>query len=225
MLDTNYSYSKLLLEHCSRHDIRFIYASSAAVYGVQNRFAEEDGFERPVNLYGWSKSLFDAYLRRQLAATPCRAAGLRYFNVYGPREAHKDDMASVVWHFNRQLLEQGVVRLFKGSGGYGDGEQRRDFVYVDDVVEVNLWLREQPRANGIFNVGTGHSRSFNDVARAVIDWHGRGEIEYIDFPARLAEVYQSFTEADTAALQQAGYPHPFRSLETGVAAYLDWLNA
>ena len=133
-------------------------------------------------------------------------------------------MASVVSHFNRQLLEDGQVRLFKGSGGYADGEQRRDFIHVDDVVRVNLWLFSQPDVSGIFNVGTGHSRSFNEVAAAVIAWHGRGRIRYIDFPEALREGYQSYTQADITALRRAGYDAGFLSLEEGVGRYLDWLN-
>lgn len=225
MMDNNYRYSKLLLEYCGRYDIRFIYASSAAVYGVQSQFIEDGGYELPVNVYGYSKSLFDHYLRVRQTESPFRAAGLRYFNVFGPYEGHKGSMASVIYHFNRQLIEEGRVNLFKGSGGYGDGEQRRDFVHVDDVVDVNLWLMEKRDVSGIFNLGTGRSRSFNEVAAAVIDWHGRGEIRYIEFPAELAGAYQSFTEADITSLQKAGCRHEFRSLELGVREYLDWLNA
>ncbi|MEX2525120.1 MAG: ADP-glyceromanno-heptose 6-epimerase [Gammaproteobacteria bacterium] len=225
MMDNNYRYSKQLLEYCGRYDIRFIYASSAAVYGVQTVFEEEGGHELPINVYGYSKSLFDHYLRVRQAESPFRAAGLRYFNVYGPREGHKGSMASVMHHFNRQLLEEGRVNLFRGSGGYADGEQRRDFVHVDDVVEVNLWLMKEEQVTGIFNVGTGHSRSFNDVAAAAINWHGHGEIRYIEFPSHMEDVYQSFTEADITSLRKAGCRHEFRGLEEGVRQYLDWLNA
>ena len=224
MMENNYRYSKLILDYCLRHDVRLIYASSAAVYGIRGAFNEDAGNEAPVNVYGWSKSLFDHHARLRLAQTPGRVAGLRYFNVYGPGEAHKGGMASVVWHFNRQLADSGTVRLFRGSGGYADGEQRRDFVHVDDVVAVNLWLMDEPQTAGIYNVGTGRSRSFNDVAGAVIDWHGRGRIDYIDFPAGLEEAYQNFTEADIGKLRQSGCTLEFRSLENGDRVYLNRLN-
>jgi ADP-L-glycero-D-manno-heptose 6-epimerase len=225
MLETNYAYSRRLLEYCCARRLPFIYASSAAVYGTGDKFKEEGAHERPVNVYGYSKYLFDEYVRASMANGSCQVAGLRYFNVYGPGEAHKEAMASVVWHFNRQILEQGEVRLFRGSGGYSDGEQRRDFVHVDDVVQVNLWLLANTRRAGLFNVGTGRSRSFNDVANAVIAWHGRGRIRYIDFPASLRDSYQSFTQADITALREAGYDAGFLSVEEGVARYLDWLNS
>lgn len=225
MMDSNYAYSKLLLEYCCARRLPFIYASSAAVYGTSDDFSEDGGHERPVNVYGYSKHLFDEYVRTGLAGRASQVAGLRYFNVYGPGEGHKEAMASVVWHFNRQILEQGEVRLFSGSGGYADGEQRRDFVHVDDVVQVNLWLLSNPGCAGVFNVGTGQSRSFNDVANAVIAWHGRGSIRYIDFPESLRHSYQSFTQADITALRRSGYDAGFLSLEEGVARYLDWLNS
>jgi ADP-L-glycero-D-manno-heptose 6-epimerase len=134
-------------------------------------------------------------------------------------------MASVAFHFNAQLKESGVVRLFRGSGGFSDGEQRRDFVFVEDVVKVNLWLLQNPGVSGIFNVGTGTSRSFNEMAGCIIDWHGKGRIEYVDMPAGLPEAYQSFTEADLTALRSAGYSPQFTQIEQGVRRYLDWLNA
>jgi ADP-L-glycero-D-manno-heptose 6-epimerase len=152
-----------------------------------------------------------------------QVVGLRYFNVYGPREQHKGSMASVAWHFSKQVAEQGEVRLFEGSGGYGDGEQRRDFVYVDDVCAVNLWFLANPGVSGIFNVGTGRAQTFNEVANAVIDWHGRGRIRYIAFPDGLADAYQSFTEADLARLRGAGCDVTFRDVGSGVKAYLDRL--
>ncbi len=224
MMQVNYDYSKALLHYCLERGIAFIYASSASVYGDGTVFREQRQFERPLNVYGYSKFLFDQYVRRLLPRAGSQVVGLRYFNVYGPREQHKGSMASVAFHFNNQLLEQGKVRLFEGCDGYGDGEQRRDFVYVDDVVAVNLWLWAHPQVSGIFNLGTGRSQSFNDVARAVIDWHGRGAIEYIPFPEHLKGRYQSFTEADMNALRQAGYTAPFATVEEGVRRYLDWLN-
>jgi ADP-L-glycero-D-manno-heptose 6-epimerase len=224
MMRNNYTYSKTLLHHCLAHGIPFIYASSAAVYGGSGQFGEDAANELPLNVYGYSKLLFDQYVRRRLAAeAEARVVGLRYFNVYGPQEQHKGPMASVACHFNRQLTDDGEIRLFEGSGGFADGEQRRDFVYVDDVCAVNLWFLQHPEVSGVFNVGTGHSQSFNDVANAVIAWHGNGRIRYIPFPDQLAGAYQSFTEADLTRLRNVGCDVDFRRVEAGVRAYLDRL--
>ena len=225
MMARNFEYSKRLLAWCETRRVPFIYASSAAVYGASPSFAEHPANERPLNVYGYSKLLFDQYYRQRATSLTTQVAGLRYFNVYGPREQHKGAMASVAYHFNNQLVATGRVRLFEGSDGYGDGEQRRDFVYVDDVVAVNLWLLEHPSVSGVFNCGTGRAETFNAVAEAVIDWHGRGEIEYIPFPEHLVGAYQSFTEADLAALRGAGYDGAFRGVADGVRAYLDTLAA
>jgi ADP-L-glycero-D-manno-heptose 6-epimerase len=223
MMQNNYAYSKTLLHHCLAHGIPFIYASSAAVYGSSGRFSEDAANELPLNVYGYSKLLFDRYVQRLALGPDAQVVGLRYFNVYGPQEQHKGPMASVAWHFNRQLESDGEIRLFEGSGGFADGEQRRDFVYVDDVCAVNLWFLRHPEVCGVFNVGTGHSQSFNDVANAVIGWHGRGRIRYIPFPDQLAGAYQSFTEADLSRLRNAGCDVEFRNVEAGVRAYLDRL--
>lgn len=225
MMEYNYTYSKHLLHYCLDHVIPFIYASSAAVYGMSSSFKEDQNNEAPVNVYGYSKYLFDEYVRRITRNTKSQVIGLRYFNVYGPREQHKLDMASVAFHFNNQLVSTGHVKLFKGSGGYTEGEQRRDFIYINDVVNVNLWCMNNPQISGIFNTGTGTSRSFNDIAKAIIDWHGHGEIEYIEFPEQLKGSYQSFTEADINALRDVSYKNDFTSLESGIKQYLDWLNA
>lgn len=224
MMETNYRYSADLLEYCLAERVPLIYASSASVYGASTRFDENDpGVERPLNVYGYSKLLFDRLVRRRLPEAASQVAGLRYFNVYGPGEAHKGPMASIVHHLHAQMVEDGEVRLFEGSDGYADGEQRRDFVHVDDVVRVNLWLLDHPGVCGVFNLGTGRSASFNDVARAVIAWHGgRGdEIRYIAFPAELRARYQSFTEADIGALRAAGYDEEFLDVAAGVRACLD----
>jgi ADP-L-glycero-D-manno-heptose 6-epimerase len=225
MMSVNYEYSRHLLDYCHERGVPFIYASSAAVYGGGKIFREERGHEQPLNVYGYSKFLFDQHVRSRMGKLNCQVAGLRYFNVYGPREQHKGGMASVAFHFNRQMRESGKLRLFKGSDGYGDGEQRRDFIYVDDVVKVNLWLMKNSGVSGIFNVGTGRSQTFNDVAHAVQRHYGRGEIEYIPFPENLQGRYQSFTEADIAALRAAGYKEPFKTVEEGVALYLQRLNS
>ncbi len=225
MMENNYDYSKTLLHYCLDRGISYIYASSASVYGEGKVFSENLEHEKPLNVYGYSKFQFDQYVRRLLPSIQSQVVGLRYFNVYGPREQHKGSMASVAYHFNNQVKETGKVRLFEGCDGYADGEQRRDFVYVDDVVDVNLWLMENSHVSGIFNVGTGRSQSFNDVAKAVIAWHGKGEIEYIPFPENLKGRYQSFTQADIGNLRKAGYDKPFKTVEEGVRLYLDWLNA
>lgn len=216
MLDTNFAFSKLLFAWCQKRGVPLIYASSAAVYGSGGDFREDAADLRPLNVYGWSKLLFDQWLARQGGSRSARAVGLRYFNVYGPREAHKGRMASVVHHFDGQLRDTGTVRLFGASHGLGDGEHRRDFVFVGDVVAVNLWAFESDRADGVYNVGTGASRSFNDLARAVIATRGSGRIEYIPMPADLAAAYQAFTEADVSRLRRDGYAADFLSIEDGV---------
>ncbi|HLD17005.1 MAG TPA: ADP-glyceromanno-heptose 6-epimerase [Coxiellaceae bacterium] len=225
LMKNNYEYSKSLLYYCARENIPFIYASSAAVYGKTHQFSEQDPEQFPLNAYGYSKWQFDQYLLQHRPSFKNQIAGLRYFNVYGPQESHKDSMASVAFHFMNQLKENGVVRLFEGSEGYSNGEQLRDFIYVDDVVAVNLWLLENPGVSGIFNVGTGQARSFNDVARTLIKLHGSGRIEYIRFPEKLKGCYQSFTQADIQALRTAGFNRPFTSLETGLKNYYDWYHA
>jgi ADP-L-glycero-D-manno-heptose 6-epimerase len=225
MMENNYAYSRDLLHAAMERAVPFLYASSASVYGMGPEFREDPACERPLNVYAYSKFLFDQYVRRRLDAAPAQIVGLRYFNVYGPREQHKGAMASVAFHFHNQILENGRARLFEGSDGYGPGEQRRDFVYVGDTVAVKRWLLEHPEVRGIFNLGTGRAQSFNDVARAVIDWHGFGEIEYIPFPDHLKGRYQSFTQADMGALREAGYTAPFLDVREGVRRYLDWLSA
>ncbi len=224
MMRNNYEYSKQLLHYCLQHKLPFIYASSAAVYGGGTVFKEALEYEAPLNVYGYSKFLFDQYVRRILPNAKSQIVGLRYFNVYGPRENHKGSMASVAFHFNNQIPAEGVVKLFKGCDGYADGEQKRDFVYVGDAVNVNLWFLENSHKSGIYNLGTGRSESFNAVARAVIDFHKTGKIEYIPFPDHLKGRYQSFTQADITQLRAAGYNAPFKTVAEGVAAYLTWLQ-
>jgi ADP-L-glycero-D-manno-heptose 6-epimerase len=235
MMENNYEYSIALLRWCRDRRIPFIYASSASVYGAGRVFREERGHEGPLNVYGYSKFLFDQVVRRELPRRAAQVAGFRYFNVYGPREAHKGRMASVAFHFFNQYVTAGKVRLFEGSDGYGPGEQIRDFVSVEDVVKVNLHFLDHPEASGIFNVGTGRAESFNAVAVATINAirRARGEaprsleqlkaagaIEYIPFPAQLVGKYQSYTEADIGALRGAGYGEPFLTVEEGVGRYV-----
>jgi ADP-L-glycero-D-manno-heptose 6-epimerase len=224
ILGENYEYSKALYAFATSREIPLVYASSASVYGMGPVFREDPLLERPLNLYAWSKVLFDRWVRRHAAGARSQVVGLRYFNVYGPGEAHKGEMASVAWKHHLQLRDGDVVRLFESSDGYGPGEQRRDFVYVDDVAAVNLWFLDHPQVSGIFNVGTGRAQTFNDIARAVIAHHGRGRIEYVPFPAGLRGSYQSFTQADMSALRVAGCDIPFLSVEEGVSRYLKHLG-
>jgi ADP-L-glycero-D-manno-heptose 6-epimerase len=240
LMQNNYRYTVALFEHCQNEDVPFIYASSAAVYGAGPTFAEGRANEAPLNAYGYSKFLFDQYLRRRWSERTAQVVGLRYFNVYGPREAHKGRMASVAFHFYNQFRESGKVRLFEGSGGYAAGEQRRDFVSVEDAVRVNLYFLDHPQRSGIFNVGTGAAQTFNDVAVATVNacraaagaapltlgaMHEAGVIEYIPFPEGLKERYQSYTEADLANLRKAGYDATFLRVEEGVTRYVDWMLA
>ena len=224
MMDNNYEYSKVLFHYCQNHEIPFIYASSAAVYGADLTFKENLLYEGPLNVYGYSKFQFDQYLRRHWHKLTSQVVGLRYFNVYGPREAHKGSMASVAFHLNNQIKQSDDLRLFEGCDGYGNGEQRRDFVYVGDVVDVNLWFLDNPDVSGIYNCGTGRSQTFNDVANAVIKYHQRGHIQYIPFPEHLKGCYQSFTEANLDNLRSAGCQHQFKTVEKGVQLYMEWLN-
>ncbi|MDA3919168.1 MAG: ADP-glyceromanno-heptose 6-epimerase [Salinisphaera sp.] len=225
VMDRNFRYSKSLYRWCMKRGVAFLYASSASVYGMGPTFVEHRDAETPLNMYAFSKLAFDQYIRANAERATSQVVGLRYFNVYGPREAHKGRMASVASHFSAQIAEHGECRLFAGSDGYGDGEQRRDFIHVDDVVAVNLWLLDNPGVSGIFNCGTGAAQSFNDVAAAVLTWHGRGSKRYIDFPESLVGHYQSYTQADIRLLREAGYPHPFLTVEQGVPRYLEWLAA
>jgi ADP-L-glycero-D-manno-heptose 6-epimerase len=225
MLDNNYRYSRLLLDHALDHKIRFIYASSAAVYGTGTDFEEEFENEAPVNVYGYSKYLFDQYVRSVIPQAENTLVGLRYFNVYGPHEAHKGRMASVIHQFHRQLQATGCINLFEGTGGFPHGEQKRDFVFVADVVKVNLWFLSAKPIQGILNVGTGNSRSFNEVARCLIDLQQSGEINYIPFPESLKDKYQSFTQANLSALRKAGYEAPFLPLADGIQQYRSVLSA
>jgi ADP-L-glycero-D-manno-heptose 6-epimerase len=239
VMDVNYAYSCALLDFCMAEMIPLIYASSAATYGAHTEFREDPACEGPLNVYGWSKLLFDQRVRR-LPPGGSQVVGLRYFNVYGEREQHKGRMASVAWHFFNQYRAEGHVRLFEGSGGYGNGEQRRDFVSVEDVVKVNLFFLQNPMVSGIYNCGTGAAQSFNDVAVATLNACRAAEgrpaatlhelqqqkiIRYIPFPGDLKGKYQSYTQADLAALRSAGYSAPFLSVEQGVSRYIHQLLA
>jgi ADP-L-glycero-D-manno-heptose 6-epimerase len=239
MMENNYRYSIELLDWCQQQKIPFIYASSAAVYGSGPQFVENASTERPLNIYGYSKYLFDQIVRRRSPSLTAPVVGFRYFNVYGPHEAHKGRMASVAFHHVEQFRRDGKVRLFEGSHGYANGEQRRDFIHVDDVVAANLHFFEKPVA-GVFNLGTGRAQPFNDVGLAVVNEIRRqagqdrltlqqtvlqGLIEYVPFPAALQGKYQPFTQADLTALRAAGCDTAFKSVEQGTASYVAWLCA
>ena len=244
MMDNNYTLSCELHQSCQEQGTRLLYASSAATYGGSDTFRESPEFERPLNVYGYSKLLFDQRLRRELGAKFERAttqvAGFRYFNVYGPREQHKGRMASVAFHQFNQFKADGKVKLFGEYGGYGPGGQLRDFVFIDDVVAVNLWFLDNPGQSGIFNLGTGRAQPFNDVAIAVVNTLRQADnvaslsleeaaygslIDYISFPPALVGKYQSYTQADLSALRAAGCDHAFADVQTGVATYMQWLMA
>ena len=223
MLKNNYLFSKDLLTLALEKNINFIYASSASVYGDGKIFEEDKKYEKPINLYAYSKFIFDQYVRELMNKNDSQIVGLRYFNVYGPNEQHKGRMASVAFHLHQQLKESKSIKLFEGSDGYEDGEQKRDFIHVDDVVKVNLWFMKN-EVSGIFNVGTGLSQSFNDVANAVIKWNKRGKIKYIPFPEELIGSYQSYTQANIDQLRNAGYKDEFLTVEEGVSSYLSTLQ-
>ncbi len=239
VMETNFVFSKNLLEVCIEGEIPLIYASSAAVYGREGPFAVCENSETPLNVYAYSKHLFDQLVRSCLSECRSQVVGLRYFNVYGPREAHKGRMASVVYQLFQQFQSQGTIRLFEGTDGFSDGEQRRDFVSVKDVALVNLYMLDHSEARGIVNVGTGCSRSFNDVALAVINTcragSGKSEwslqdaqqseaIVYFPLPKELYGKYQSFTEADLLELRALGYAGEMTSLEAGVRHYVRHLQ-
>ena len=248
MMDNNYTLSCGLFNACRERGTRLLYASSAATYGGSDTFRETAQFERPLNVYGYSKLLFDQRMRRELGADfkhlktgkGPQVAGFRYFNVYGPREQHKGRMASVAFHQFNQFRAEGKVKLFGEYGGYGPGEQKRDFVFIDDVVAVNLWFLDHPETSGVFNLGTGRAQPFNDVAAAVINAlrsdpsqppldaaaaAAQGLIEYIAFPDALRGKYQSYTQAELSALRKAGCDHAFADVQTGVASYMAELAA
>ena len=239
MMENNYQYSLDLLDWCQDERIPFLYASSAAVYGKGTAFREERALEKPLNVYGYSKFLFDQVVRRRIAqGLTAQVVGFRYFNVYGMREQHKGRMASVAYHHFNQYRSQGYVNLFGAYENYGNGEHSRDFISVEDVAKVNLYFFDNFEISGIFNLGTGRSQPFNDLAAATVNACRAAEgkpklslaelveqqlIRYIPFPEDLAGKYQSFTQADTEKLRAAGYADDFYTVEQGVERYVAWL--
>ena len=246
MMANNYTLSWQLFQGCQKRGARLLYASSAATYGGSDTFREDPSFELPLNVYGYSKLLFDQRMRRECGARFERTragrtnqvVGFRYFNVYGPREQHKGRMASVAFHQFNQFRADGKVKLFGEYGGYAPGAQMRDFVYIDDVVAVNLWFYDHPEQSGIFNLGSGRAQPFNDVASSVVNTLRRlrgepalalaqvvqaGLLEYVAFPDALRGKYQCFTQADLGALRATGCDHTFADVQTGVDKYVRWL--
>ncbi|MGK2888709.1 MAG: ADP-glyceromanno-heptose 6-epimerase [Candidatus Malihini olakiniferum] len=219
IMENNYQYSKEVLHYCLERSIPFLYASSAATYGRRTSdFIEERQYEQQLNVYGYSKFLFDQYVRDILPQADSQICGFRYFNVYGPREGHKGSMASVAFHLNNQINQGENPKLFSGSENF-----QRDFIYVGDVAAVNLWFW-QYGVSGIFNCGTGRAESFQAVADTVLDFHKKGQVEYIPFAEKLKGRYQAFTQADLTKLRAAGYDKPFKTVAEGVSDYLTWLN-
>lgn len=238
MMENNYRYTKALMQACLEQGVQFLYASSAATYGASQIFKEDREYEKPLNVYGYSKFLFDQLVRRTLPSAHSQIVGFRYFNVYGPREGHKGRMASVAFHNFNQFRADGTVKLFGEYGGYGPGGHSRDFVSVEDVVKVNLFFLDHPEKSGIFNLGTGRAQPFNDIATTVVntlrgaegkppltldEMEQEGLIEYIKFPDALRGKYQCFTQSDVSRLRGAGYTAPFYTVEEGVARYCRWL--
>jgi ADP-L-glycero-D-manno-heptose 6-epimerase len=241
MMNNNYQYSVNLYEICTTQKVPFLYASSAATYGGSDVFVEQRQHEKPLNIYGYSKFLFDQYMRARIAenAPTAQVVGFRYFNVYGPRESHKSRMASVAFHHYHQFKKNQTVKLFGEYGGYAPGQQARDFVSVEDVVKVNMFFLDHPEKSGIFNVGTGRAQPFNDIAFATVNairkLNGEnalpltelvkaGLIQYIPFPDDLRGKYQCFTQADLTQLRAAGYAADFLNVEEGVSRYVAWLS-
>ena len=238
MMENNYRYSLEVLNHCQNEEVPFLYASSASVYGGGGVFKEDREHESPLNVYAYSKFLFDQVVRRRWANRTSQIAGFRYFNVYGQREQHKGRMASVAYHFFNQFRADGFVKLFEGCDGYANGGQLRDFVSIEDVVKVNMFFLDHPGKSGIFNLGTGKAQSFNDVAVATVNalraakgeaaltleqMHQQQLIRYIPFPEQLKGKYQSYTQADTASLREIGYEQPFLTVAQGTSRYVDRL--
>jgi ADP-L-glycero-D-manno-heptose 6-epimerase len=236
MMENNYRYTLELLNYCQSEEVPFLYASSASVYGGGGVFKESREYESPLNVYAYSKFLFDQIVRRRFNKRSAQIVGLRYFNVYGAREQHKGRMASVAYHFFNQYRAEGKVKLFEGCDGYANGGQLRDFVSIEDVVKVNMYFLDNPNKSGIFNLGTGQAQSFNDVAVATIntlrttdnkpalslaELHQQGILSYITFPDALRGKYQSFTQADISALRSSGYAEPFLTVEQGAAKYVE----
>ncbi len=221
----NFEFTKALWNYCAEKQIQFIYASSAATYG-DGSLGFDDRMDidllRPLNGYGYSKQLFDLWVKHQAEVFPAQHVGLKFFNVYGPNEYYKGSMASMVFHGFNQIQKDGEIRLFKSCDpNYADGEQLRDFVYVKDVCSVIMWFLDNPGKNGLFNVGTGHAEPFRRLAQQTFFALGKGEnTKYIDMPEHLREKYQYYTKAEMSKLYEAGYDRPFKRIDEGVRDYV-----
>lgn len=220
IMENNYEFSKKILSYACTNKIKLTYASSASVYGKGKVFKEDSLLEMPINAYAYSKYLFDKYVGNAIGNATTQIVGLRYFNVYGPGEGHKGRMASVIYHMNNALENGEEIKLFRGTDGYADGDQMRDFVHVDDIAAVNMWTMDNEIKSGVYNCGTGKARSFNDIANAVIAAKGEGSIKYIDIPETLIPSYQSYTKADIGKLRSAHYRREFINIEEGIEKYI-----
>lgn len=226
--ENNYEYTRILAEWALEHGVRFIYASSAATYGDGSCGYKDDATTirrcKPLNLYGQSKQKFDRWVLDHSLVN--QVAGLKFFNVFGPNEYHKGDMQSVIAKAYDRVVKKGKISLFKSyKKEYKDGEQKRDFIYIKDAVDVVLYFLENRKVNGIFNLGSGQARTWNDLANALFAAVGKPAcIEYVDMPAHLRAQYQYFTEADMTKLRESGYKKPFLSLEEAVYDYVPYLK-
>jgi ADP-L-glycero-D-manno-heptose 6-epimerase len=225
ILKENYIYTKNLIHYCLKKNIKIIYASSASVYGTNTKNFKENSILNPSNFYSITKALIDFYVLDILKKNKkSKIIGLRYFNVYGPGENKKKNMASVIYHFNKQISQKRYVNLFKGHNGYKDGEQVRDFVHVNDCVDVNIWFMKK-KANGIYNVGTGKISTFNLIAKEIFRYYNyKNDIKYIDIPLNLKNNYQNYTKASLSLLRRIGYKKKFTSIKDGIKSYSDFLN-
>lgn len=223
--ENNFEYTKTLWNYCAEKKIQFIYASSAATYGDgELGFDDKMDIDQllPLNGYGYSKQLFDQWVKHQAKAYPAQYAGLKFFNVYGPNEYFKGSMASMIFHGYKQIMESGKIKLFKSCNpDYADGGQLRDFVYVKDVCDVIMWLLDNKHVSGLFNVGTGRAQSFKELAEATFAALGMEPvIEYIDMPEHLRKKYQYYTKAEMDKLRRAGYSREFSDLTSGAKDYV-----
>ena len=224
IMKNNYDYSKVLLHHCVSQNIAFIYASSSSVYGRNKEFTEVSNVEQPLHIVGYSKWLFDQYAKRLLSKVESQVLGLRYFDIYGPRENHKGNLASVIHCFCQQLTKNQPLGVYV-SEHFPKGEQKRDFIYIDDVIDVNLWFWQHPEISGVFNCGTGQAATFNEIANKLIHFHGHGTTTEVDLPQELYDDYRIYTQADTKQLRQVGYNKPFISLDEGLKRSYEWHQA
>ena len=224
----NYFYTLKLINYCQKNNIKLIYASSASVYGIkEKKFLENNWNLKPGNYYAQTKFEIDKYVNKNILSKKnySQIVGLRYFNVYGPYEFHKKNMGSVMMNFNDQYLKKGKINVFKGNDGYKNGEQERDFVYINDCIDINIFFFKN-NISGIFNVGSGKKNTFNKVARLVFKFYKDKNIKinYVDFPKDLVGKYQSYTKANISKLKKKGYKNKFTKLEKGVFEYLEFLN-